>query len=747
MFARITFGIGFWGWCVVLAGAMSAQPPDGYQLEVDWLLDPSPFSAAIRELPDGRGLVLENGLIRRTIALNAGKSGRGTATVDWDNLMTGQGILRAVRPEALLTIDSKSVVIGGLRGQPNQAFLPRGWLDQMESAPDAWQLVAHEIGEIEPRMAWKASRHHAPRAQWPPKGRSLRLDFCAPSSAGVEPDAAAELQTPAGELQVSIHYEIYDGLPLISKWLVVHNRGSQPIEVQKFTAELLAVVEHSNPVEDRPGVPLPAPTMLHVETDQAFGGFNFEQANRHAVRWLPDPEFHTQVNYLKNMPCLLEVSPARGPAQRIEPGASFQSFRVFTLVYDSDDRERRGLALRQMYRTLAPWVTENPLMMHLRTAEPEAVRAALQQCAAVGFEMLILSFGSGFNIENTDPSYVRQWQQLANEARELGVEIGGYSLLSSRQIGGGQDVVSPPGESPAHGHCPALTSEWGQAYFAKLRDFFARTGFSLLEHDGSYPGDWDMTPRPPLQRGLEDSQWAQWQVIRHFYEWCRAEGIYLNVPDYYYLAGSNKCGMGYREVNWSLPRAEQLIHTRQNIFDGTWTKTPSMGWMFVPLTEYHGGGAAATIEPLEEHLEHYRLMMLANLSAGVQACYRGPRLFDSPRTQAMIQEVVAWYKEYRDILESDVIHLRRADARDWDGLLHVNPRLKVQAFLCVFNPLDEAIEREIIVPLYYAGLENRVQMSMAGGPAELRDLDQRARLKLKVQIPANGFQWAVFRAN
>lgn len=747
MFARIAFGVGLWGWCFVLAGTVGAQPPDGYQPEVDWLLDRSPFSAVICELPDGSGLVMENGLIRRTIALNAGKSERGTATIDFDNLMTGQAILRAVRPEAILTIDSKSVVIGGLQGQPNHAFLPPGWLEQMESAPDSWQLVAHEIGEIEPRMAWKASRHHAPGAQWPPKGRSLRLDFCAPSSAGAEPNATSDLPTPERELLVSVHYEIYDGLPLISKWLVVHNRGSRPIELQKFTAELLAVVEHSNPVEDRPGVPLPAPTMLHVETDQAFGGFNFEQANRHAVRWLPDPEYHTQVNYLKNMPCLLEVSPARGPAQRIESGASFQSFRVFTLVYDSDDRERRGLALRQMYRTLAPWVTENPLMMHLRTADPEAVRSALQQCAAVGFEMLILSFGSGFNIENTDPNYVRQWQQLANEARELGVEMGGYSLLSSRQIGGGQDVVSPPGESPAHGHCPALTGEWGQAYFAKLRDFFARTGFSLLEHDGSYPGDWDVTPRPPLQHGLDDSQWAQWQVIRDFYQWCRGEGIYLNVPDYYYLAGSNKCGMGYREVNWSLPRAEQLIHTRQNIFDGTWTKTPSMGWMFVPLTEYHGGGAAATIEPLAEHLEHYRLMMLANLSAGVQACYRGPRLFDSPRTQAMIQEVVAWYKEYRDILESDVIHVRRADACDWDGLLHVNSRLKDKAFLCVFNPLDTAIEREIVVPLYYAGLSERVQVSIAGAPAELRDLDQRARLRLKVQIPANGFQWAVFRAN
>ncbi len=748
MIARTIIGWVLGVYLLFMTHSLVGQIPDGYQPEVDWLLDRASYSADIRLAPDGTAVTMENGLIRRSIALKAGKSELGTATIGFDNLMTGQAILRAVRPEAVLTIDSRQVVVGGLVGQPNHAFFREEWLEKMESAPTTWQLVGHAIGDIEPRFEWKPTRHHAPGVAWPPKGRSLRLDFTAPNTQTAAPSDPAERanhQAAEKQVRISIHYEIYDGLPLLSKWLVVHNDTGAPIQVDKFTAELLAVVEHSNPVEDRPGVPLPTPTVLHVETDQAFGGFNFEQANRHAVRWLPDPEFHTQVNYLKNMPCLLEVSPVRGPAQRIEPGESFQSFRVFTLVHDSEDRERRGLALRQMYRTLAPWVTENPLMMHLRTADPEAVRTALRQCAAVGFEMLILSFGSGFNIENTDPGYVQQWKQLADEARELGVEIGGYSLLSSRQIGGGQDVVSPPGETPAHGHCPALTSEWAQTYFAKLRQFFATTGFSLLEHDGSYPGDWDVTPRPPLQYGLDDSQWAQWQVIRDFYHWCRSEGIYLNVPDYYYLSGSNKCGMGYREVNWSLPRAEQLIHTRQNIFDGTWTKTPSMGWMFVPLTEYHGGGAAATIEPLEEHLDHYRMMLLANLSAGVQACYRGPRLFDSDRTKAMLKEVVTWYHEHRDILESDVIHLRRADARDWDGLLHVNPQLDQRGLLVVFNPLADPIEREIVVPLYYSGLVDQVQVSVAGAPAQLKDLDRRSRLKLKLLIPANGFQWVTFR--
>lgn len=717
--------------------------PDRYQPTVDWLLDADSFVAKIETSADGQTLMLHNGLVRRTLGLQLGDQRTGTATISFDNLMTGESLLRAVRPEALLQVDGETVVVGGLVGQPNHAFLTEAWLSQMQSPAGAWQCAGYEIGTISERLEWARVRPHETRLSWPPKGKSVRFDYVAPDVQSENAQSEKDPVAHAG-LRVSVHYEIYDGLPLISKWLSITNRGDGPMVLDRFTAEQLAIVEHSNPVEDRAGVPLPVPTVLHVETDQAFGGFNFEQANRHAVRWLPDPDFHTQVNYLKKMPCLLEVSPFRGPAQTLQPGDTFDTFRVFELVYDSDERERRGLALRRMYRVLAPWVTENPLMMHLRTADVAAVERAIEQCAAVGFEMLILSFGSGFNIENKDPNYVAQWTRLAELARQKGVEIGGYSLLSSRRIGNGHDVVSPEGESPAHGSCPALTSPWGLAYFETLRHFFEKTGFTLLEHDGSYPGDWDTTARPPLQKGLEDSQWAQWEVIREFYAWCRANGVYLNVPDYYYMAGSNKCGMGYREVNWSLPRAEQLIHTRQNIYDGTWTKAPSMGWMFVPLTEYHGGGAAATIEPLEQHLEHYRMMMLANLSAGVQACYRGPRLFDSPRTESMVREVVEWYKQHREILESDLIHLRRADGRDWDGWLHVNPKLPQQALLAVFNPLDEAIEREVLVPLYYAGLSETASVQLEGQATTSMELDRAARGRLRLTIPARGFRWVVF---
>ena len=295
-----------------------------------------------------------------------------------------------------------------------------------------------------------------------------------------------------------------------------------------------------------------------------------------------------------------------------------------------------------------------------------------------------------------------------------------------------------------HGNCPAITSEWGQEYLRKLYNLFDTTGFMVFENDGPYPGSVDVTERLPLQKGKNDSRWVHWRTWTDFYKHLRSRGVYMNLPDYYFLSGSNKCGMGYREVNWSLPRAQQLIHTRQNIYDGTWKKTPSMGWMFVPLTEYHGGGEAATIEPLNEHLDHYRMMMLSNLALGVQACYRGPRIYDTDETKEMVSDVVAWYKKHRAILESDVIHGRRADGRDLDWMLHVNPELKEKALLSVFNPTDQPMTKAIQVPLYYSGIRGSVTYRVGSGQPKTGTLDRHDRVALKVEVPAKGYLPVVF---
>ncbi len=66
----------------------------------------------------GQDLVLENGLIRRTI-----KIAPDAATVAFDDLRTHTALLRGVKPEAEVTIGGRSLRVGGLRGQPNYAFL------------------------------------------------------------------------------------------------------------------------------------------------------------------------------------------------------------------------------------------------------------------------------------------------------------------------------------------------------------------------------------------------------------------------------------------------------------------------------------------------------------------------------------------------------------------------------------------------------------------------------------------------
>jgi hypothetical protein len=126
-------------------------------------------------------------------------------------------------------------------------------------------------------------------------------------------------------------------------------------------------------------------------------------------------------------------------------------------------------------------------------------------------------------------------------------------------------------------------------------------------------------------------------------------------------------------------------------------------------------------------------------------------LYDTPRVRNAVIAWVDWYKHFRDILESDVIHGRRADGRDIDWMLHVNPKLETQGMLVVYNPLDVAVTRSIQVPLYLTGMRDQVLIEHATGnsiEARTRTLDRVDRdymLDLQVEVPAGGMAWYSFR--
>ena len=126
---------------------------------------------------------------------------------------------------------------------------------------------------------------------------------------------------------------------------------------------------------------------------------------------------------------------------------------------------------------------------------------------------------------------------------------------------------------------------------------------------------------------------------------------------------------------------------------------------------------AVTLEPLKAHLDHYEIMLASNLLQGVQAVYRGLGQYDPHQTKAVVRRLVGQYKKCRYILESDLIHLQRANGRTLDYMLHITSNLPEKGFLSIFNPTPDEISQQIRLPLYYTGLATVVNISCQDQPS------------------------------
>ncbi len=691
----------------------------------DWLIESVKQKAGIYISEDHRNIILYNGLVKRVFRITP-----NVACIDYKNMINGQQLLRAVKPEALLTINGTVYEAGGLSGQKENAYLLPEWVDQFKSPDSSFKFISYEVNNIKPFLNWKTSMWTANKKQATGKIISFKYQ--------------SGLQELKG-LEVTINYELYDGLPLICKWLSLKNNGKAAVKLDREVNEILGMAEEESAVVGTPEQ-MKKPAGIYVETNYAFNNAMRYEISDQTLHWKTDSAYTSQVNYNYQTPCVLEVYTPKAPGIALQPGELFNSIRTYELLLDSYDRERRGLAVRKMYRAIAPWTTSNPVFMHLVSKNDDEVRTAIDQCEATGYEALILSFGSHLNMEDTSAVNIKKWKELRDYAHNRKIFIGGYSLFSSRKISDEDDVIDPKTMKPGgafFGNAPCFGSKWGLAYRDKIKYFFTQTGFDIWENDGPYPGDVCASITHPGHLGLDDSQWRQMEIQKELYHWLNERGVYINAPDWYFLDGTNKTAIGYREVNFSLPREDQMILNRQNIYDGTWEKTPSMGWGFVPLTRYQGGGQEAILEPLHEHLKDYKQLMMQYYGAGVQACYRGPRLYDTEETRQTVIEAITWYKKYRDILNSDIIHLRRADGRDWDGILHVNPQLKNKGLLMLYNPLKEKITRTIKVPLYYTGLTSTAKIMEKNGLVKTINLNREYEGEITFTIEPQGYTWMV----
>ena len=547
--------------------------------------------------------------------------------------------------------------------------------------------------------------------EWPPEGVHVEFNFSAPD----------EFPEVYQGIRIKVIYEMYDNMPAMKKRVEVTNTGFDQIMIGRMAPEVL---NGNSDMDD----------LLLLETSYLCG----DQSALPVGRSLP---CRCAENENKGTPFegLTEMNHTCydvGPAYDLTTDQTFESFDTYEMIFSTywfelQMRERMG-----MYRNLFPWITDNPLTFHNTEA---LTKEKIDHAAEAGFDMIIQSYSapdSSSQMLSRDQAVLDQYKELVDYAHSKGIDIGIYQAQYTRgQYSGGYDYGN---NDVGQWDTWCMASAAFDDYWDNFKYFVKYTGLDAVEIDGAYPGtycnhghdhvnqDKETDPDPEgtdketgdaskyaVHNGFFDSNVKQWEnAVRMLCGTFRDMGVYIKVPAWYYVNGSNKCGIGYEEAAWSQPRHEQLIYGRQIMYNASYARSMSMSWSHVPFANYHGGGEAAAFQPFSEHMEDYNWVMAQYLGNGVASDFRGTALFDEG-TQDICNKWVDFYNRYRGIVNSDMIHITQAAYDDsdrttavkMDTLYHVNAKNDGEkGLLWVYNQTDEERTETITVPMYYTGL-------------------------------------------
>ena len=372
----------------------------------DWLTAPSDshaLAAATYDAVDNT-ITLENGLARRTFVTSP-----SFGTIDFASGSSGSdSALRHVYPEGGFELNGSPFLLGGLTDPgwnttaiynphtktwavPTQnghhSFLNRtGLRERLVVAPNAWTYQSHHISRPEADIPFTPGRRNSPTyTSWPPAGVRLSVKLKPPAGSSVA------LQM----LNVTLVYELYDGAPLLSKWLEVSaapGTGTPPVLLDAVTTEVLAVNCDFSPSSKSAGTGYGQKSQLSrlevVETatygvgDEHSGGqWTVSPNQTDNDPGACEPIYASRYNCCGNESSHpgLPIMQARGPAVNVGDPATdtatattpsalamqkFVSSRTVLLLHDSQDATRQMMGRHQVYRRLTPWVQENQLEIH-----------------------------------------------------------------------------------------------------------------------------------------------------------------------------------------------------------------------------------------------------------------------------------------------------------------------------------------------------------------------------------------------
>jgi hypothetical protein len=641
---------------VLLAVSAAAGTTAPRAASADWLVSSPSTPSVVRTwsspdaVPAFAAVELRNGLLSRAFSTKP-----NWATVDYRSFLDqpdGESLLRAISPEARVTLacfgggggdavsssnsssssSSSSMQtqtltydVGGLLGTGapggHDNFLNRTVLASGSAVANAsaFAYTSHRTEPPPAPYAWSpGARNSPPDAAWPPRGVVLVASFAAP--------AAEAARVPGlASVVVEVRYLLYEGLPLLSKWVTVHAGPNAP---QAARARCVPVAAQSEVLALNPpwsptpflayagNVPDPGSKpdfrgagKLHVEVTQQYGTrVAFTDETIRAPPLGPSSGSSRRGSAAARMMAALGATPGQGGAGAggssplggtsdigaVEPvltvgqalsyaagrNGSIDSTAVLELVLDDGPEggapiasypaseslggctlgpcrlgdgapaeggftARAALARRRMWRVLAPQIQEAPVFMHLTNCTPAGIAAAADQCGEAGFDMIILSFGSGFDIESADPAYLASIKASVAYANARGVEVGGYDLIGWTRdpgaINASWSCVDPTtGKNTGNAFWGTGWSTWLQERILAFKD---ATGLSMVELDGPYAGYECASADPDGDPGTVD---AQFRNAARFFGALSSAGIFINAPDFWFAQGTHKEGVRAR---------------------------------------------------------------------------------------------------------------------------------------------------------------------------------------------------------
>jgi hypothetical protein len=556
-----------------------------------------------------------------------------------------------------------------------------------------------------------------------------------------------------GGVVIAVHFEMYDGLPVLRKFVAVHNDGAPaapPVEVQALRYEQLRV---PNWAPGRMSVHIPEasnPTPFDdtVKPDAGPGtehpGVDLPSA-RSVQYWFFDPKYehccdgslHLSWTYYTYLSLGYSFSTAyngsTGPGAIVQSGGGhWESLSVRLLLHDTNEVERKSLGIREMQRTLAPQLREAPVMAMINDiSTTEIFRGTIDQMASTGLNLAVLGYGcAGWCamcrevLHNaTYKAWLKGEIQYANTR---GVSVSAYTLMQS--AGGVPNISEDTLRRDGKRGVACFATDYHAQWRADVLAFMGEVGLSGLETDGQYEGaQCADTHGDHRHNGIKGGWSYQIQAALDFNANLKAIGAYQTGADAYYWHGANRWNHADTDAFGGLPLWEMHTVGRMYVFDSTIGRLPTSGTLWV------GDIASATnaswngrYNSSHDRCEgRPRLACIDFLMAGyyinaVQAGIHTSQLWndwdpDKTEIQRIMLKWTTFYKAHGKprtagapgVLLDKLIHLQRPDSRNLEANLHVtaDPTMPVRALLAIVNPTNVSISESLTLPLWYADMK------------------------------------------